>query len=146
MFVFPTAFILNDMLFLKLNTGLMFLGGKWFVFWGIGIRLFTAGLKQALQPHFTAIDIFGITDTKSNVIVRELGFANISIGLLGILSLLNSTWIFPSAIAGGSFYALATLQHLLRKGKNTIEKVVTVSDLFMFLILFIYILGTLSNQ
>ena len=139
MFVLPAAYVLNDIIILKADNELMFLIGKWFVFWGVGIRLFTAGIRQVFQPQFTARDILGIADNKSYVVIRELGFANISIGLLGILSLLNSVWILPSAIVGGSFYALATLQHFLRKRKKITEKVVTISDLFMFLVLFGYI-------
>jgi hypothetical protein len=37
---------------------------KWVVFWGVGLRLFTCGLKQALQPSFTANGIFGVYDEK----------------------------------------------------------------------------------
>lgn len=57
---------------------------KWCVFWGVGLRLFTAGFKQALTPAFTAKTIFEVVDVKAFPIVRELGFANICTGFIGI--------------------------------------------------------------
>jgi len=63
----------------------MALVGRWFVFWGVGVRLFLAGVRQVVQPRFTAEEIFGIHDTGSFAIVREVGFANLSMGFLGVL-------------------------------------------------------------
>ena len=143
MFVFPAASILIELSVFKTSIGFFPLIGKWFVFWGIGVRLFSAGLRQALQPRFTAIEIFGITDTKPLVVVRELGFGNLSIGLLGLCTLLNGTWIIPSAVCGCLFYGLATSQHLIRVGKSPKEITATASGLFMFLILLVYIAGTI---
>jgi len=40
MFVFPTVSILADIFLFKSSTGTMALIGKWFVFWGAGIRVF----------------------------------------------------------------------------------------------------------
>ena len=143
MFAFPIASLFVELFVFKTNTGFLFLMGKWFVFWGVGVRLFTAGLRQALQPQFTAQDIFGIRDTKPLVIVRELGFANCSIGLIGLCSVFNATWILPSAIAGDLFYGLAVLQHLLKKDKNATEMTATISGLLMFIILSAYVVGVL---
>jgi hypothetical protein len=113
------------------NTlGLIFLIGKWFVFWGVGVRLFTAGIKQALQPDFTA----KILDIKSNdalVVVRELGFANMAIGAVGLGAALNNNWIVPGAIAGAIFYGAAGIQHLFKHRDTVAESVALVSDLLM---------------
>jgi hypothetical protein len=49
--------------------------GKWWNFWVIGVRLFTAEV------------IFHATSADSHVVVRELGIANLCIGALGIASL-----------------------------------------------------------
>ena len=95
--------------------------GKWFVFWAVGMRLAAAGIKQVADPAFTASRIFGIADPASHVIVRELGFGNLSIGLLGLLTLLLPTWIEPAALAGGVFYGLAGAQHLVQGRRNTKE-------------------------
>src|ERR1700749_728071 len=63
------------------------LTGKWFVFWAIGARLFIAGLRQVTKPAFTAKEIFHMTTDESYVVIRELGFANLCFGTLGVLSL-----------------------------------------------------------
>ena len=44
--------------------------GKWFVFWAIGVRLFTAGIRQVAKPAFTAQEIFHISNEESFVIVK----------------------------------------------------------------------------
>ncbi len=143
MFVFPIASVLTEIFLFKSASGAMFLIGKWFVFWAVGIRFFLAGLRQSLNPEFTAEKIFEIKGSEPLVIVQELGFANLSMGLLGIVTIFNGNWIVPSAIAGGLFYGLAGIKHITRKGKNLIENVATFSDLFMFLILLIYVIASI---
>jgi hypothetical protein len=106
---------------------------KWVVFWGVGLRLFTCGLKQALQPSFTANDIFDSYDEKAYPIIKELGFANICTGLCGIISLFNEKFRMAAIMIGGLYYLLALLQHLFRKKKNAIEVFVTITDLSIFL-------------
>lgn len=102
---------------------------KWFVFWGIGARLGLAGLKQVTQPAFTAETIFEIADPKAQVIVQELGFANLAFGLMGLLSLAFPAFLMPAAVGGGLFYLLAGVKHALRAGKTRIETIAMVSDL-----------------
>lgn len=106
---------------------------KWCVFWGVGLRLFTCGLRQFLQPTFTANNIFGVFDKKAYPIVRELGFANICTGLCGLASLFNEKFRMSAIMIGGLYYFLALLQHLLRKQKNADEVFVTITDLSIFL-------------
>jgi len=47
--------------------------GKWFLFWGAGVRLCIAGIRQLVQPRFTAEEIFGFTGEDAVKVVRELG-------------------------------------------------------------------------
>jgi len=143
MLVFPAASILIELHGVRTAEGIFHLTGKWFVFWGVGIRILTAGLRQAIQPQFTAKDIFGITDQRPLLVVRELGFANISIGILGTCSLFDGAWLYPAAITGGLFYGLAASQHLLNKERNSLENLVTASDLFMFVVLLIFVAKTM---
>jgi hypothetical protein len=105
---------------------------KWFVVWGVGARLGLAGLKQVTQPAFTAETIFEISDPKAQVIVQELGFANLTFGLL---SLAFPSFLLPAAVGGGLFYLLAGVKHALRTGKTRTETIAMVSDLAMALVL-----------
>ena len=98
--ILPVASVALEALWTRGSLDLLFLTSKWFVFWGVGMRLFIAGVRQAIQPRFTAEEIFGLAGSASFALVRELGFANLSIGLLGMCSLLRSGWIVPAAIAG----------------------------------------------
>ena len=108
---------------------------KWYVFWAVGVRLFTAGLRQILQPEYTANVILGLKSSESLLLVRELGFANVAMGAIGILSLPFPTWRLPAALAGGVFYALAGINHALQAHRNRLENVAMVSDLLVAAIL-----------
>ena len=87
---------------------------------------FCRACVESLNPKFTAEKIFEIESKEPLVVVKELGFANISMGLLGIVTIFNSVWIVPSAIVSGLFYRLAGAKHLARKGRNFTEDVATL--------------------
>jgi hypothetical protein len=114
--------------------------GKWFIFWAVGIRLFTAGVKQASNPEFTASKIFNFRHKESYVVIRELGFANMALGAMGILSVINDQWRLIAAISGGMFYLLAGVVHMLRKISSTNELIALVYDLFAALMLIFYLI------
>jgi hypothetical protein len=116
--------------------------GKWFVFWAIGVRLFTAGIRQVAKPAFTAQEIFHINNEESFVIVKELGFANICIGLVGILSLHNIEWCHLAAIGGGLYFGLAGLQHVIKKPASTNETIALISDVLLFGLMALYLVFT----
>jgi hypothetical protein len=134
MFAFPLLSIA-----IETATGRSALGaaliGKWFVFWSVGIRLFLAGARQVLQPEYTANVILGLEHDESLLLVRELGFANLALGLVGMLSLLLPAWRLPVALAGGVFFGLAGLNHVVQAHRNQLENVAMASDLFVSLIL-----------
>jgi hypothetical protein len=119
------------------------LTGKWFIFWAVGVRLFTAGLRQVINPTFTAKDIFHIEDNASHAIVRELGFANICFGAVGIISLFLPPWRIVSAFGSGLFYGIAGFNHIAKKAASPNEVLALLSDLFIFVALLLYVLLTL---
>ena len=102
---------------------------KWFAFWAVGWRLLLAGCKQMAQPRYTAREILGLKSDESLVLVRELGFANVAIGLVGVLSLWAPSWRLAGAFAGGVFYGLAGVMHALQGQRNRLENVAMVSDI-----------------
>ncbi len=78
--ILPTVSVAIEAIRAPHPSGLMPFVVVWFVFWGVGIRLLLAGARQVIQPRFTAEEIFHIRGAESLAIVRELGFANLSIG------------------------------------------------------------------
>src|SRR5271170_2098021 len=70
---------------------------KWYVFWAVGMRLSLAGLRQILQPRYTAETILGFKGAEALFFVRELGFANAAMGSVGIASLFAPSWVTPAA-------------------------------------------------
>ena len=119
--------------------------GKWFIFWAVGIRLFTAGIKQASDPKFTGTKIFKFTTQESYVVIRELGFANIALGVMGILSLINDSWRIMAAISAAIFFGLAALQHAARTPESKNEWIALLYDTTVFLMLGIYLAFTLIH-
>ncbi len=89
--------------------------GKWFLFYAVGVRLFIAGISQITNPAFTANEIFHIENPGSFPIFRELGFANLCFGLIGLISLFLPAWRIVSAFGSGLYYGLAAVQHLIKK-------------------------------
>jgi len=109
--------------------------GKWFVFWAVGVRLLIAGLRQIVQPRYTAETILGIKNPDVLLIVRELGFANTAIGCAGLGSIILVGWTLPLAVVGAIFYGLAGINHMMHKQRNKLQDAAMTSDLFASAIL-----------
>jgi hypothetical protein len=135
--VLPAASVVIEVL--ARGGDLLLLIGKWFTFWAVGARLFIAGLRQVAQPQFTAAEIFAIKEPAALGIVRELGFANLAMGALGLLSLVLPAFIVPAAIVGGLYYGLAGAGHAWRGHRNFAEQVAMVSDFLIFVLLAVFI-------
>ncbi len=142
MFVLPAGSILVE--WSLDQSSLLWLIGKWFVFWAVGVRLLLAGARQYFQPAFTARDILGIDSPGVFVLVRELGGANAAAGVIGLASIILPTFVLPSAIGSGIFYFVAGIEHLKEKQRGTKEAVAMVSDLFAALVLIAYAVWALT--
>lgn len=103
---------------------------KWYVFWAVGVRLSLAGLRQIIQPRYTAETILGLKGDESLFFVRELGFANVSMGSVGIVSQSAASWLIPAATLGAIYYGLAGINHCFHKDRNKLQNVALVTDLF----------------
>lgn len=103
--------------------------GKWWVFWGVGTRLFLAGIVQVSGKGPTAA-ILGAAkpSVQETQLVRELGTANIGMGFAGLFALIPG-WALPVGLAGGVFLLIAGLMHVTKKNKNMQESVATWTDL-----------------
>jgi hypothetical protein len=98
MLIFPMASIALEVFFHSHGVLDVAIVGKWFVFWAVGVRLLIAGLRQIVQPRYTAETILGVKDPDAMLIVRELGFANTAIGSAGLGSLYLAGWVLPAAV------------------------------------------------
>jgi hypothetical protein len=105
---------------------------RWFVFWGVGVRLLLAGLRQAIQPSFTAREIFHLASADAEVIVRELGFANFCLGLAAVISGFVPEWRMGAAVSGGLYFGIAGAMHVTKRPATPNEWVALISDLFIF--------------
>ncbi|HWK38845.1 MAG TPA: DUF6790 family protein [Hyphomicrobium sp.] len=129
LFVAPLASIVIEHSLSSPAPDLWMLVGKWATFWAVGVRLFNAGVMQTVRPQFTASSIFGIADPAARAIVREVGFGNLSIGVLGLAILAAPAWTVPAALAGGLYYTLAGFGHLFHGARTSKERFALVSDL-----------------
>jgi hypothetical protein len=145
MLIFPTASIALEV-FVH-NHGVLDVSvvGKWFVFWAVGMRLLIAGLRQIVQPRYTAEAILGVKDPDAILIVRELGFANTAIGSAGLRSLYLAGWVLPVAVIGAIFYGLAGINHVTHGSRNTLQNVAMTSDFFAAVVLLIFCLVTTAK-
>jgi hypothetical protein len=143
--VAPVGSLIVEALAGKQPPDLMFLIGKWFVFWAVGVRLFLAGLRQIFQPAFTARTIFEINDTGAFAIVRELGFANVTMGALGLASLAVAAWLTPASLVGFLYYGLAGIGHVARHERNALENTALISDLLIAALLAVFLATRLTR-
>jgi hypothetical protein len=145
LFVFPVISIFVEIIGFHSSVGIVPLIGKWFVFWGVGVRLLTAGVSQIVRPEFTAKAILGMASEESLLLVNELGFGNLSIGILGVCTIVMSGWTLPAALVGGLFYGFAGFRHVFKNEKNLKETIATYSDLFIFAVLLIYFVNGIGR-
>jgi len=139
MVVLPVVSILAEYLLSAGVASLVALVGKWFVFWAVGWRLLLAGAWQIGNPAYTAQTIFRIADPSAHRLVAEIGFGNVAIGTLAVLSIFNAAWVIPAAIAGLLFYALAGAKHVFNKDRTGPENLAMISDIFIAVVLAAYL-------
>jgi len=105
--------------------------GKWWVFWGVGTRLLVSGVAQVSGRGPTTAILGAATPTvQEKQLTRELGTANLGMGIGGLLALVPG-WALPAGIAGGVFLLIAGLMHLPKRGKNAQETLATWTDLLV---------------
>ena len=147
MIVVPAASVVFEFVLSRGDGNLYFAIGKWFVFWGIGVRLLLAGISQVVRPGFTAKGIFNIADPAAETIVTELGHANVAFGLIGLLSLLfPAPFLAPAAVSGGVFLALDGLLHLRRGERSRNETIALVTDFFVSISALVYLVGVYATR
>lgn len=113
---------------------------KWFVFWAVGVRLLTAGLSQVFHPEMTAL-ILSLPVT-ADVIVKELGLANLVMGTAAIVSLWAVSWRPTAAFTGALYLGAAGVQHWMRMGQGVTQKeeIAMVSDLAIAALVMLYLI------
>jgi hypothetical protein len=104
---------------------------KWFIFWAVGIRLFFKGVKLASTPKFTGLSLSSFSNRESYLLLLELGFANMALGSMGILSVLNDQWRLIAAIAGAIYFGLADMLRLSKKPNGRHELVALIYNLLV---------------
>ncbi|MEQ6896216.1 hypothetical protein [Microbacterium sp. KR10-403] len=118
--------------------------GMWWVFWGVGTRLLVAGVVQVSGRGRTS-EILGAEQpsVQETQLTRELGTANIAMGVAGLLALIPG-WALPAGLAGGVFLLIAGALHVRKRGKNAQELVATWTDLVVgavVVVLAVYVLA-----
>jgi hypothetical protein len=134
MFALPAASILTQSVAGAHGISALMVA-KWFAFWAVGVRLLLAGMRQIVQPRYTAEVILGLKSPDALFVVRELGIANCALGIVGIGSILAPAWVAPASIAGTIFYGLAGINHLRHGTRNSHQNFAMVTDLIIALIL-----------
>lgn len=105
--------------------------GKWWVFWGVGSRLLVAGVAQVSGKGPTSAILGAATPSiQETQLTRELGVANIAMGLAGLLAIVPG-WALPAGAAGGVFLLIAGIMHVPKKNKNAQETLATWTDLIV---------------
>ncbi len=103
--------------------------GMWWAFWGVGTRLFVAGVSQVANPRMTAKNILGIDAEGAEQLVHELGYANLAMGAVALVAAFMPGWGLLGALPGAVYLGMAGIRHVAKKGKGANETVATWTDL-----------------
>lgn len=134
-FIFiPVITIITELIVTDNNITYIIL--KWFVISIIGLRLIGAGLKQIIFPSFTAKSIFKIDNNNAFAIVRELGFANVCIGISAIISIFSIYMLISVAFIGALYFGADATAHIIRH-KQKDELFACISDIYACIMLLI---------
>lgn len=139
MSVLPVASVLIEGSMTGYAAGPWFLIGKWFVFWAVGVRLALVAVSQIARPAVTANTLFGIEDRRVLPLVLELGFGNLAIGALALVTMVKHEWTAPAAVAGEIVSALSGLKLSAKPARSRSETIVMISDLWVFAVLSAYL-------
>jgi hypothetical protein len=137
--ILPLGSVYADQAILHNSLPLMLLIGKWFAFWAGGVRLLIAGIRQQVRPRLTSEGIFGITSDDPLPFVQELGMANVSMGVIGMIAPFVADFILPAAIVGGLYYLQAGIGHIRHGGRNAQRNLAMISDFFVAAMLLGYV-------
>jgi hypothetical protein len=141
MLILPIVSIAIDLGIHSGASPVIFSIGRWFVFWGVGVRLLLAGARQTLQPSFTAREIFHTTSDQVLPVVRELGLANFSASVVALLSLAIPSFVLPAAVSGAIFYGAAGVLHIAEPNRSRNENIAMGSDLGMAAVLIVFVVA-----
>ncbi len=143
--VLPLGSVYVDQVALHNSLPLILLIGKWFAFWAGGLRLFIAGLRQQIRPRLTSEGIFGITSDDPLPFVRELGMANMSMGVIGLVAPFVAAFVLPAATVSGLYYLQAGIGHIRHGGRNAQRNLAMITDLFVAAALLSYVGWALTS-
>ena len=121
----------------------LIIAGIWWAFWGVGTRLTVAGISQLANPGRTAKGILGIDDAGAEQVVHELGYANLSMGLIALVAPFVPGWGILGAVGGAIYLGLAGFRHVTKRGKNLDENVATWTDLLVFVMVGLGVVGAI---
>jgi hypothetical protein len=118
--------------------------GIWWAFWGVGTRLLVAGISQLANPARTTKGILGIEDKSAELVVHELAYANLSMGAVAMIAAFVPGWGLLGAVPGALYLGLAGFRHVVNKGKNREELVATWTDILVFVMVVLGVVGLLT--
>ena len=99
---------------------------KWLCFWVVGFNAISVGVMQAFNPSYTA-NLLHVT-MSDFIIVEELGFAQLGIGIVALLSLKWVKFRKPAVMAYGIFIFGCTVIHFLRFSVIDMGEIISTSN------------------
>ncbi len=146
--IVPLIFVLFEYFYSKqkkINCNKLEVFCKWFTFWAIGISAVTAGFMQIFNPAYTA-NLLNV-NMSDFVVIQELGFANLSMGSLAVLSLKQKNFRLPAAIVYGAYILLCAAIHVTRiKEISYGETVSLVADVWIMIISILTIVTIMKER
>lgn len=118
---------------------------KWLCFWVIGFSAISVGVMQAFNPSYTA-DLLHV-NMSDFIIVQELGYAQLGIGIVALLSLKWVQFKKPAVIAYGTFIFGCTVIHFLRFSAIDLGEIIsTLNDIWILIVAALIVINKENNE
>lgn len=111
---------------------------RWLHFSVMTCGSFSAGIMQTLCPQFTA-SMLQLPE-EAYIIIQELGYAAIGIGVVNVLALKFPKWRAPGSLARGIFILLCTINHFTRTMTMNLSEILAVIVDVWIIVIAVYIL------
>ena len=117
---------------------------KWLCFWVVGFNAISAGVMQAFNPSYTA-NLLHVA-MSDFIIVEELGFAQLGIGIVALLSLKWVKFRKPAVMAYGIFIFGCTVIHFLRFSAIEMGEIIsTLNDIWILILAALIVINKEEN-
>lgn len=112
---------------------------KWVIFWGIGLRYIISGFYFVYDPFQIGKESRSGHDAIARL-AKDLGWAEVCIGLLGVVSLFEPGIRWVAGMVGGLLSGITGARHFTLDTLSKKDRLWTYINIVVFILVIIYLI------